>query len=52
MTITFGEPFRLEPKADGSRLTPDEAIDRAMRAVAAMLPAEYRGIYASAEADS
>lgn len=45
VTITFGEPFMLEPKADGKRLTPDEAIDVAMRRVAAMLPEEYRGIY-------
>lgn len=52
VTITFGEPFRLEPKPDGTRLSPDEAIELAMRAVAAMLPDEYRGIFANVDADS
>ncbi len=52
VTITFGEPFRLEPKPDGTRLSPDEAIDLAMRAVAELLPEEYRGIYANVDADS
>jgi 1-acyl-sn-glycerol-3-phosphate acyltransferase len=52
VTITFGEPFMLEPKADGKRMTPDEAIDVAMRRVAAMLPEEYRGIYGSKHSEA
>jgi 1-acyl-sn-glycerol-3-phosphate acyltransferase len=45
VTVTFGEPFRLELKPDGKRLTSEEAINLAMEKVAAMLPEEYRGIY-------
>lgn len=45
VTVTFGEPFRLEPKPDGKRLTSEEAINFAMTKVADMLPEEYRGIY-------
>jgi 1-acyl-sn-glycerol-3-phosphate acyltransferase len=45
VTITFGEPFRLEPKPDGKRLTSEEAINLAMMKVAEMLPEEYRGIF-------
>jgi 1-acyl-sn-glycerol-3-phosphate acyltransferase len=44
--IRFGEPFMLEPKPDGRRLSSDEAINLAMARVAAMLPESYRGIYA------
>lgn len=47
VTITFGEPFMLELKPDGKRMTPDEAINVAMGRVAAMLPEEYRGIFGS-----
>lgn len=46
VTITFGEPFRLEPWPDGTRRSADEAVNVAMERVAAMLPEEYRGIYA------
>lgn len=45
VTIRFGEPFMLEPKADGKRMSPEEAINVAMERVAAMLPESYRGIY-------
>lgn len=45
VTITFGEPFELTPKADGARMSSAEAIDVAMARVAALLPEEYRGIY-------
>ena len=45
VTITFGEPFVLKLKADGTRMSSAEAIDVAMALVAAMLPEEYRGIY-------
>ncbi|MBA2468209.1 MAG: hypothetical protein H0V37_02250, partial [Chloroflexia bacterium] len=47
VTITFGEPFMLELKPDGKRMTPDEAINVAMGRVAAMLPEEYRGTFGS-----
>jgi 1-acyl-sn-glycerol-3-phosphate acyltransferase len=52
VTITFGEPFMLEPKADGKRMSPDEAITLAMQRVAEMLPESYRGVYGAAEDDS
>ena len=45
VTITFGEPFRLDLKPDGKRMSADEAANVAMERVAAMLPEEYRGIY-------
>ncbi len=45
VTVTFGEPFRLEPKPDGKRMSPDEAINLAMTKVAELLPESYRGIY-------
>ena len=44
-TVTFGEPFRLELKPDGKRLSPEEAINLAMSRVAELLPPSYRGIY-------
>lgn len=46
VTITFGEPFMLEPKPDGKRMSADEAVNMSMERVATMLPEEYRGIYA------
>ena len=46
VTVTFGEPFMLEPKADGKRMSPDEAINLAMTKVAELLPESYRGLYA------
>lgn len=45
VSITFGQPFVLQPKADGKRMTSEEAINVAMAHVAAMLPETYRGIY-------
>lgn len=45
VTITFGEPFMLELKPDGKRMSAEEAVNMAMERVAAMLPEEYRGIY-------
>lgn len=45
VTVTFGEPFRLEPGPDGKRLTSEQAIDQAMARVAEMLPESYRGMY-------
>jgi 1-acyl-sn-glycerol-3-phosphate acyltransferase len=49
VTVTFGEPFVLEPNPDGKRMSPDEAINLAMARVAALLPESYRGIYAGIE---
>jgi hypothetical protein len=45
VTITFGEPFTLELKEDGKRMTSEEAINLAMTRVAELLPESYRGIY-------
>jgi 1-acyl-sn-glycerol-3-phosphate acyltransferase len=45
VTVTFGEPFTLEPKEDGKRMTSEEAINFAMTRVAELLPESYRGIY-------
>lgn len=47
VAITFGEPFTLPHKEDGSRMGVAEATDYIMRRVAAMLPEQYRGIYSS-----
>jgi len=50
VTVTFGEPFMLEPRADGKRMSPDEAINLAMERMAALLPESYRGIYSDTSA--
>ena len=52
VTVTFGTPFMLEPKADGKRMSPDEAITLAMERVAEMLPEEYRGVYGTTGNDA
>lgn len=43
VTVTFGSPFTLPP--DASRR---EAADLIMRRLAALLPLDYRGVYANA----
>jgi len=44
VTITFGKPFViLTKRADGSRVTHDEASDVIMVAIAELLPPEQRG---------
>ena len=44
VTITFGKPFViLSKRADGSRVTHDEASDVIMVAIAELLPPEQRG---------
>lgn len=48
VTVTFGEPFTLEPKEDGKRMTSEEAINLAMTRVAELLPESYRGVYGDA----
>ncbi len=47
VAITFGEPFTLPRTEPGVRMGVTEATDYIMRRVAAMLPEQYRGIYAS-----
>ncbi|MGI8854605.1 MAG: lysophospholipid acyltransferase family protein [Thermomicrobiales bacterium] len=46
VTVTFGRPFHLTPGPDGKRPDMQTATDEMMRHVAALLPPEYRGIYA------
>ncbi|MHB8645952.1 MAG: lysophospholipid acyltransferase family protein [Thermomicrobiales bacterium] len=48
VTVTFGAPFHLGPGADGKRPSMEAATDAMMRRIAALLPPEYRGIYADA----
>lgn len=48
VTVTFGTPFHLTPGPDGKRPDMRSATDEMMRHVAALLPPEYRGIYAGA----
>lgn len=52
VTITFGEPFTLEPREDGKRMTSEEAINLAMTRVAELLPESYRGIYGESSPDA
>lgn len=51
VTVTFGTPFHLSPGPDGKRPDMQRATDEMMRQVAALLPPEYRGIYADAGED-
>ena len=44
--VTIGEPFTVPRIVDGERLTSEGATDLMMRRVAALLPEQYRGIYA------
>jgi 1-acyl-sn-glycerol-3-phosphate acyltransferase len=47
--IRIGEPFMLpETGASGRRLGADEATELMMRAIAGMLPEDYRGVYGGA----
>ena len=46
VTISYGRPLLLTPK--GNKITREdieEATDEVMRAIAAMMPPEYRGVY-------
>ncbi|HEV2127397.1 MAG TPA: lysophospholipid acyltransferase family protein [Thermomicrobiales bacterium] len=51
--IRIGEPFTL-PKTgnDGRRLSPEQAADRMMWAIAELLPEDYRGVYPSSESST
>jgi 1-acyl-sn-glycerol-3-phosphate acyltransferase len=45
--VVFGQTFTIPAKReDGSRISHQEASDQIMRAIAALLPEEYRGVYA------
>jgi 1-acyl-sn-glycerol-3-phosphate acyltransferase len=47
ITISYGEPLVLKPK--GAKITREdleESTDEVMRRIAAMLPPQYRGVYA------
>jgi 1-acyl-sn-glycerol-3-phosphate acyltransferase len=46
VTLTFGEPYRLPPG-----MPRREAADEIMRRIAALLPPQYRGVYAGPAAD-
>lgn len=51
--IRFGEPFMLpETGANGKRLGADEATEIMMRAIVAMLPPDYHGVYAEASGNA
>lgn len=43
--VRMGAPFQLEMPDDGSRLTAGQATEQIMRAIAALLPEQYRGMY-------
>ncbi len=51
VTVTFGKPFHIGTGANGKQLTTAAATDEMMRHVAALLPPQYRGIYADLPAD-
>ncbi len=51
VTISYGEPIYLKPKgAKVTREDIDEATEKVMNSIATMLPPEYRGVYADAQA--
>src|SRR5450759_1675578 len=46
VTITFGKPFVVLPRrADGSRVTHEEASDAIMVAIAELVPPDQRGVF-------
>lgn len=50
VTIRFGTPFVvLQKRADGSRVSHDEASDAIMVAIAELLPPEQRGVFSDLE---
>jgi 1-acyl-sn-glycerol-3-phosphate acyltransferase len=48
--VVIGEPFTLERPARINAEAAQQATDEIMRRIAALLPAEYRGVYADAPA--
>jgi 1-acyl-sn-glycerol-3-phosphate acyltransferase len=49
--VTIGEPFQIGAGPDGKRPSMEAATNEMMRHVAALLPPEYRGIYADTPPD-
>jgi 1-acyl-sn-glycerol-3-phosphate acyltransferase len=50
VSITFGEPFLVLPRrADGTRVSHEEASDAIMLAIAELLPPEQRGLFSDLE---
>ncbi|MEX2237541.1 MAG: lysophospholipid acyltransferase family protein [Dehalococcoidia bacterium] len=47
LSITYGKPFYLERPPRVTAQTLEEATDAIMRAIAELLPEQYRGVYAS-----
>lgn len=46
VTVTIGRPFRLPPRRPGEKPDLHAATERIMLEIAALLPPEYRGVYA------
>jgi hypothetical protein len=50
VTITFGKPFvLLQKRADGTRVSHEDASDAIMVAIAELLPPEQRGVFSDLE---
>jgi 1-acyl-sn-glycerol-3-phosphate acyltransferase len=50
VTITFGKPFYLlQKRADGTRVSHEEASEAIMLAIAELLPPEQRGVFSDLE---
>lgn len=50
--VTIGEPFHLPPVEHINNETTAQATDIIMRHIAALLPPQYRGVYADAEGET
>lgn len=50
--VVFGKPFTIPERIDGKRVTSDQATEIMMRKIAALLPEQYRGVYAEGAASS
>lgn len=51
VTLTFGKPFLvLQKRADGTRVSHEDASDAIMLAIAELLPPEQRGVYSDVDA--
>jgi 1-acyl-sn-glycerol-3-phosphate acyltransferase len=52
ITVTIGEPFQVPPVQRINNESAAQATDLIMRRIAALLPPEYRGVYANVDVDS
>jgi 1-acyl-sn-glycerol-3-phosphate acyltransferase len=52
VTVTFGEPFTLPPVDRINTKSAEAATEAIMRRIAALLPEQYRGVYAEATPES